>query len=380
MIQYHFYNPTRLVFGEGSIGQIGKLVAEQGIRKVLLIAGGGSIKQNGVYQTATSALQAANVAWVECWGVRANPELGKVREAIALARQEGVEAVLAVGGGSVIDTAKAVAAGFYLNDVWQAYEGKEKISQALPIFTILTLSATASEMNGNAVISNDAEKKKWGIGNAKLYPKVSIIDPAVQNSLPWQQTVNGALDALAHIMEFYFVGTTQETTSAVNEALMRTIISMVDNLQVDPADADSRANLAWAVTLGLNGMSGAGMNGGDWACHGMEHSVSSFDPKVAHGAGLGVIFPAWMQYVEQANPAQFARFARNVWGCATLAEAIAAMKTKIKAWNGQTTLRELGVPEAALPEIAANAVLRGPVGRLKPLEQADVEAILRLAY
>jgi len=380
MIKYNFYNPTKLVFGDNTIPQIGSIIGKQGYKKVLLIAGGGSIKQNGVYDTVIASLTEANVAWVECLGVRSNPELSKVQEGITLARTETVDAVLAIGGGSVIDTAKSVAAGFYLDDIWQAFEAKARISKALPIFTILTVSATASEMNSTTVISNTAEGKKWATGSPALFPKVSIIAPAVQQSVPWSQTVNGAVDALSHIMEYYFLGTVEETTIALNESLMATIIAMTDKLQVNPNDNDSRANLAWATTLAFNGISGAGLKGGDWACHSIEHSVSSYDFKVAHGAGLGVIFPAWMQYVHTANEQQFARFAKKIWQSDSIEEAAEKMKAKIKQWQGPTTLRDLGIPEDQLAGIAENAVLQGPQGSLKKLDKDDIEKILRLAY
>lgn len=380
MINYNFFNPTKMIFGENTIEKIGSVVNGAGCKKVLLIIGGGSVKSNGVYTKVTDSLRSSNIEWSECSGVRANPELSKVREAIALAREVGAEAVLAVGGGSVIDTAKAVAVGVYLDDVWQAFERRTTITKALPIFTVLTLSATASEMNSNAVISHTEEGKKWGMGNPMLFPQVSIIDPSVQQSLPWEQTVNGALDALAHIMEFYFVGTVEETTIAINEALMKTIISMVDKLQTDSEDVASRANLAWAATLALNGISGAGLKGGDWACHGIEHSVSSYDAKVAHGAGLGIIFPAWMEYVHANNEPQFTRFAQNIWQCDTIEQAIEKMRGKIKQWQGHTKLRELNIPESSLVGIAENATMRGPLGSLKKLNTEDVEKILRLAY
>ncbi|MEN6412337.1 MAG: iron-containing alcohol dehydrogenase [Veillonellales bacterium] len=380
MISYNFFNPTRLVFGEHTLGQVGKWIADSGYTRVLLLAGAGSIQKNGVYDAVTASLNAEKIQWAECFGVQPNPSLSKVREAINLALEHQVEAVLAVGGGSVIDTAKAVAAGVFLDDIWQAFEGEIRISKALPVFTVLTLSATASEMNGNAVITNERDKKKWGIGSSFLYPKVSIIDPSVQTSLPWEQTVNGALDALAHIMEFYFVGKEEETSISIHEALMKTIIAMVDKLQENPKDVDSRANLAWAATLALNGISGAGMRGGDWACHGMEHSISCLNSSIAHGAGLGILFPAWMQYVYDENPKQFNRFAQNIWQSASLSAAIRKMRARIKKWQGHTRLHELGIREEQLNGLAENAVAQGSLGRLKKLHKSDVEQILRLAY
>jgi alcohol dehydrogenase YqhD (iron-dependent ADH family) len=345
-MQFSLFNPTRIIFGENTIEQIGGAIAEGGYERVLLVAGGGSIKQNGVYDTVISSLADANIERVECWGVRPNPVLGKVGEAIEIARVNNVQAVLAVGGGSVIDTAKAVAAGVFLDDIWQAFEWKVPITQALPIFTVLTLSATGSEMNGNAVLTNEQENKKWGIGNRLLYPKVSIVDPSVQKTLPWDQTVNGALDAIAHILEFYFHGT----------------------------------NLAWAATLALNGIGGAGMRGGEWACHDIEHSISCLYPEIAHGAGLGIVFPAWMLFTHEANPKQFARFARNIWDCDDIEKAVFKMRAKIESWKGFVRLRDLGIAKDRLSAIATNATMIRSLGRLRVLERSDVESILNIAY
>ena len=380
MISYNFYNPTKLVFGENTIEKIGELLSNVGSKKVLMIAGSGSIKKNNVYDITINSLRKNGIEWRECWGVRANPSLAKVREAIAIAKKEKVDAVLAVGGGSVIDTTKIVAAGVYADDIWQVFERKEKIKKALPIFTILTLSATASEMNCSAVISNDEENKKWGTGSPLLYPVASIIQPDVQNTLPWNQTVNGALDAMAHIMEYYFIGTNEETSIAVNEALLKTIIKSVEGLKVDAKDTISRANLAWAITLGLNGISGAGLKGGDWACHDMSHSISCMYPQIAHGGALGVIFPAWMKYVCDRNPQQFKRFAKNVLLTDDIESGIYELKQLLKSWNAATSLRELGVKEEDLRKLAEMTVSRGNIGKLSVLRLADVEKILEIAF
>lgn len=371
-MQFSLLNPTRIIFGENTIDQIGNAIAESGFDRVLLVAGGGSIKQNGVYDTIISSLDDANIERVECWGVRPNPVLSKAKEAIEIAHTNNVQAVLAVGGGSVIDTAKAVAAGVFLDDVWQAFEWKVPIARALPIFTVLTLSATGSEMNGNAVLTNEQENKKWGIGNKLLYPRVSIVDQSVQKTLPWDQTVNGGLDAIAHILEFYFHG--------IDEVLIKTIIDSVDKLQADSRDLESRANLAWAATLALNGVSGAGMRGGEWACHDIEHSISCLYPEIAHGAGLGIVIPAWILFAHESNPKQFARFARNIWDCDDIEKAVSKMRAKIESWKGFVRLRDLGIAEDRLGAIAANATTTRSLGKLKVLERSDVESILNIAY
>jgi len=251
MINFTFYTPTRVLFGVGRIKEIRSEIKKSNVKKVLLVAGGGSIKKNGVYDTVIASLQEQGIDWVELWGVVPNPVLSKVMEGISLAKESGVDGVLAVGGGSVIDTAKAIASGIYLDDVWASFLGKEKIKQALPLFVVLTISATGSECNGNFVITNEETKQKLGNHSPLVYPKVSIIDPSVQRTLPWNQTANGACDALSHIMESYFSGGGNETTLYVDEALTKAIIDATDKLMLNEDDLEARANLAWAATLAL---------------------------------------------------------------------------------------------------------------------------------
>ncbi len=379
MENFEFFNPTKLIFGRDTIGRIGGEILEGGHKKVLLMAGRGSIKRNGVYDQVTGSLKDSGIEWVEAWDIRPNPVLSKVREMIEVAEASGVDALLAVGGGSVIDSGKAVAAGLYMDDVWQAFEAKQPILKAMPVYTVLTISATATEMNPYAVITNEAEKKKWVVHGPALFPKASVVDPSVQVTLPWHQTVNGALDALSHIMEQYFRGRGSETTLAFDEAIFRSIVENTDKLQSSPDDYDSRASLAWGATLAHNGTSGAGLGGGDWASHGIEHAISALNPEVAHGAGLGVVFPAWIEYCKEADPRIFKRWARNTWDARSVDRAIAAMKAKIRSWGVATTLAGIGVDGSQIPEIAANAVEFGPIGVIKKLTEDDIINILRLA-
>jgi alcohol dehydrogenase YqhD (iron-dependent ADH family) len=379
MKSFEFFNPTKLIFGRGTINRIGQEINRYGYRKVLLIAGSGSIRKNGVYDRVVNSLKNAGIEWIEVWGVRSNPVLTKVRTMIALVKKSECEAILSVGGGSVIDSGKAVAAGFYMEDIWEAFENHTLIIKALPNFTILTISATGSEMNMAAVLTNEAKKKKWVILGPALYPKVSILDPLVQDSLPWEQTVNGAIDALSHIMEYYFIGGQSETTLALNESLSRTIIQMTDRLKENPKDYESRANLAWAATLAFNGVSGAGLGFGDWASHGIEHSLSGLNPDVSHGAGLGVIFPAWIRYCHKENPSIFERWAKNIWGVNDINSGIAAMQSKIKSWGGRTTLRELGIDDTQIDEITAKTIESGFTGVVKELGDTDIKGIITSA-
>jgi len=380
MENFTFYNPTKVFFGKNTISRIGKEIHKAGIQRILLVSGGGSTKTNGVYEQVIKSLMEFGIDWVEYWGVKPNPVLSHTLKGIELARENELEAVLAVGGGSVIDEAKSIAAGFYLDNLWDAFEKKVQVELALPVYTVLTLSGTGSEMDLYAVITNEDEKKKWNIGADCLYPRISIIDPSVQMSLPWNQTVNGAIDAMSHIMENYFMGSDEEATLGINESLMRTIIKSIDSLHLNGKDYNARANLAWSATLALNGISGVAMRGGDWACHRIEHAISAMHPGVAHGAGLGVIFPAWLKFVTEYNPSLFDRWSNNVWDSATTEEAIVNMKNKFHSWNAPVSLSELGINESEINNIASNSMRFGVVGSLKVLTHNDIVDILKIAF
>lgn len=380
MKAFNFFNPTRILFGKDKAENLGAELKKDGIAKVLMIAGGGSIRQNGAYADFVKTMQEHKIDFVESWGVQANPTLEKARELIDLAKRENVQAIVAIGGGSVIDTAKAVAAGYYLDDIWAVYQRKAVIREALPLYTILTISATGSEMNGNAVLTNTETLQKWGIGSEKIYPRLSVIDPSYQRTLPPAQTVNGALDAIAHILEFYFMDPDACVTLGINDSLQCTIIEMTDRLLADPQDFSARASLAWAATLALNGLSGVGLAGGDWACHQIEHSFSALHPRIAHGAGLGVIFPAWIEFMAERQPAVFNRWAKNVWGASGISEAVMLFRDKIKAWGSPTNLRELGISESDIPLLVEKSMIAPRLGALSRFTASDVEALLMLAF
>jgi len=385
MENFTFHNPTKIIFGKKTIKQIGREISRNKHKKVLLIAGGGSIKTNGVYEAVAGSLEKHGIQWTEVWGVVPNPVLSKVNQAGDRALEWGADAILAVGGGSVIDTAKATAAGVYLSDVWDAFTGKVFVEKALPVYTVLTLSATGSEMNGNAVITREDGQKKWPVGSPALYPRVSVIDPRAQYTLPWNQTVNGAVDALSHIMEYYFMGSTQETTLALDEALCRTIIQATDKLRKNAQNYDARADLAWSATLALNGISGIGLAGGDWSAHFIEHGISALFPKVAHGAGLAVVFPAWILFMRNENPNTFSRWAKNVWNKDSVEDAVKSMREKYHEWGAPVTLSELGASEKDVDTVAAKVMEfaeewhEARLARLKNLGPDGVRAILRLA-
>jgi alcohol dehydrogenase YqhD (iron-dependent ADH family) len=380
MLPFSYHNPTRVHFGVGLIQTLGKEMQDAGVKHCLLVAGGGSIKENGVLSQVQSTLEQHGIKYTEAWGVQANPVLDKVREMVKLAQEKGVDAILAVGGGSVIDSAKSVAAGVFLRDPWHAFTKEEPVLKALPLYTVLTISATGSEMNGNAVLTNTATQQKWDFYSAKVYPQVTIIDPAVQCSLPYKLTVSGALDAISHILEYYFADPDALTTLAIDDALLKTIVEMADRLKNNPADLVARGNLAWCATLALNGISGIGLKGGDWACHQIEHALSALHPQIAHGEGLGVIFPAWIEYLSEKEPARFIRWTKNMWGEDNVSRGVQRFRDKLESWGMATRLRDLGIKESELPIILKLIMTSPQVGAISKLNAANIESLLMLAY
>lgn len=384
MDNFTFHNPTKVLFGKKSISLIGNEICKQcgpdKKNKVLLLAGSGSIKQNGTYQQVVDSLKQHEIDFVEFWGVRPNPTLEHAILARQFAYDNNVNIILAVGGGSVIDEAKAISAGFYINNIWDIFENKVQIEKALPIFVVLTLSATGSEMNSFAVLSNEEELKKWSFGSPLVYPKATIIDPQVQMSLPKRQTVNGGVDSLSHLMENYFMGVDAEVTIAINESVQRTVISQIDKLMINPDDYTARANFAWSSTLALNGVTAVSMGGGEWTTHGLEHALSVLKPEVAHAEGLAVLFPAWIKYVYNEKPFIFERWAKNIWNCDSVIESADKMKQKFAEWGAPTTLRQLGFTKSDFNEIISNVINYGRFGKIKQLNADDFRNILEIAF
>ena len=388
MNNFNFYNPTKIIFGKGTVGEIGKEIRMRNVKKVLLLYGKESIFKNGVYDNVIKSLKENGVEYAELGGVKPNPVLSKILEAVEVARKENVGAILGVGGGSVIDSAKVIAAGcIYEGDIWQAFEGKVTLDESLPVFSVLTLSATASEMNAFAVVTKEDEKKKWPFSAGdSSYPAVSIIDPAVQTTLPVEQTVNGAVDAIAHVLELYFDGSDNtDLQDELAEGMIRNIMTHVKVLIEDPENYNSRAELAWTATLALNGLNGTGRSGGDWATHTLEHSLSAYYD-IAHGAGLSIVMPAWMKYVYSEKPERFAKFASRIFGISngsqekTAVEGIEKLKSFFAEIGAPTSLKEVDIPENMIPELAANAALRSPFGSLKKIDNEAAGEIFKLAY
>ena len=394
MRDFVFYNPTRIIFGRKAADKIGEAVAAAGIRSALLIYGKGSVRTTGLYDRVRASLAQAGVEVEDLAGVQPNPVVSKVREGIALCRERNLEAVIPVGGGSVYDTAKAVAAGVrYEGDIWDLYGDRIPVKGALPIFGILTTSATGSEMNRGSIITNEATRQKWGLHSDFIYPTVSIIDPELQATLPRNQTVWGGIDTIVHVLEVYFDGVRNvDVMSEYSEGIIRTVMKHLPRVMDDASDYDSRAELAWAATLALNESTKCCRTGGDWSTHTIEHSLSAIYD-IVHAAGLAVIMPAWMEHVRGEYPEIFARFAEKIFGIVAGSSpkgqeqagiaGIAQLRAYFTSLGAPVTLRDLDIPEADLDRIADNVMeTKGgaPIGMMKKLVREDVLSILRRAF
>ncbi len=381
MENFTFWNPTKVLFGKGRIKEIGKEMAADGINRALLVYGGGSIKRNGVYDSTVESLKENGIEWTELGGVTPNPRLSKVREGIKIAKENGCGAVLAVGGGSVIDASKGIAAGIpYEGDVWDFYTGGPP-SKVHPIYVVLTISATGSEMNGNSVVTRDDTLEKKGMHGAPLTnPRVSIIDPSVQFSLPREQTVYGGIDAITHVAEYYFNGSENlNFPDRLCESLVRTIMDSVDVLLRNPNDYDARAELAWSATMALNGMTAVGRRRGDWASHQIEHALSAIYD-IAHGAGLAIVLPAVLEYNIGIHRNKIERFGERIFGIREDAKSVLRrLRNMYAEWGAPVTLGDAGIPEEDIPKIASNGSIGYPIGYPRQMNKKDVEAVLRLA-
>lgn len=322
MNDFNFYSPTRFVFGRGTCDRTGDAVAGAGHRRVLIVYGQGSVVRTGTLDRVRASLDRAGVTYLELGGARPNPDVSLAREGIELLRSEGnVDAVLAVGGGSVIDTAKAIALGAcYAGDVWDLFSKRAAPERALPVDVVLTIPASGSEASDSCVLSNDELGMKCGLNTDLNRPVLAVMDPELTVTLPAYQTAAGVTDMISHVMERFFSGEPAvPVTDYLACGLIRAAIEAGERVMADPRDYDARANLMWTGTLAHNGIAGCGLGvpgkrDGDWTCHGMEHELSALDPKITHGAGLAVIFPAWMRYVWPAHPERFLTFAREVFG------------------------------------------------------------------
>ena len=360
---------TRYIFGKGKEQRVGEEVKKHSTN-ILLHYGQGSIKRTGLYDTVRKSLEDAGVTVTELSGVKPNPRLSLVKEGIQLCREKGIGFILAVGGGSVIDSAKAIAMGVeYDGDVWDFYTGA-KPSDALPVGTVLTIPAAGSEGSPNTVITNQDTGEKKGTGAQCLRPVFSILDPELTYTLPDYQTACGIVDMMAHIFERYFVNDDNtDVTDELCEGVLRVIKRNAYRVFKEPKDYDCRANLMWASTIAHNGMLNTATGHGDWATHGIEHEISAHND-MAHGAGLAIMFPAWMRYVKERNPKRFERFFANVFGSVEDLEKF---------------FKDIGMPvrhdldDDTMRKMARKATDGGKIGTYLPLGEEDVYQIYKLA-
>ncbi len=382
MEDFTYYCPTKIIFGKGTENKVGKEISE---KKILLHYGGGSIKKSGLYDKVIASLQNVGIEYVELSGVVPNPRISKVKEGIEICRKQGIAFILAVGGGSVIDSAKAIAAGVpYEGDVWDLFIKDIPIKNPLPVGVILTISAAGSEASPSSVITNETETRKLHIRSDLLRPKFAIMDPELTFTLPKFQTASGIADMMAHVCERYFTNTSSvDLTDKLCEATLRSIIRNAKLVTNNPNDYEVRANLMWASTLAHNGLLGTGREE-DWASHMIEHEISAFYD-VTHGAGLAVIVPAWMKYVYKQDLERFAQFAKEVWGIEAASKEEAALKgiEEMKIFFREiglpTTLKEMELDNQKFGEMAKACTERGEVGNFVKLSPADIVKIYELA-
>ena len=314
MNNFNFYSPTSFVFGKGRETEAGKYVKRFGGTKVLIHFGGGSVLRSGLLDRVKTSLANENITFTQLGGVMPNPRSGLVYEGIELCKREKIDFILAVGGGSVIDSAKAIALGaLYDGDFWDFYQGKQ-VEKALPVATILTISAAGSEGSTGSVITHENGMLKRAANSDALRPVFSILNPELTCTLPAFQTACGATDMMAHVLERYFTNTKDvEITDRLCEAVLLTVIKEAPKALANPNDYEARANIMWAGMVAHNDICGVGREQ-DWSTHQIEHELSALYD-VAHGAGLAVMFPAWMKHVMHHDVMRFAQLAVRVWGC-----------------------------------------------------------------
>ncbi len=392
MDNFNFYSPTEFVFGKGRESECGKYVKKNGGTKVLIHYGGGSVVRSGLLDRVKESLTAEGISFIELGGVQPNPRDTKVYEGIELCKTEGVDFILAVGGGSVIDSSKAIALGaLYDGDFWDFYDKKAVITKALPVGTVLTIAAAGSEGSGNTVITKTDGMWKRGAGSDVLRPKFSIMNPELTFTLPAYQTACGATDIMAHVFERYFTNTTEvEITDRMCEAVLCTIIKEVPRVLENPENYDARANIMWAGTMAHNNICGVGREQ-DWNSHGLEHELSGLYD-VAHGAGLAVMMPAWMEFVMSHNVMRFAQMAVRVFGVAmnfenpeeTAKLGIKAFRKFLHSIGMPINFAELGAKEEDIPELAEKFAVtkigaNGTTGGFVKLTKDDAAEIYRIA-
>lgn len=380
MLNFNYSNPTRILFGQGEHTRLGTHLKVQGISKVLIVYGGGSAVRNGTIAAVQSSLEAEGIEYFTLGGVRPNPTLEFAQKVKDIAVSSGLECLVAVGGGSVIDTCKVAAAwAKYEGDAWDFFTKGVAITDALPIATVLTIPAAGSEQSIRMVINH--EGLKLGTASEKIRPMISVVNPELFFTLPKEQIAAGVVDMISHIFERYFTNTENtDYVSSQAEAAIRTAMTFGPKLLENPKDYESWCQVAMVGSWAHNGYFGLGQVE-DWACHAMEHELSAFDPKITHGAGLAVLTPAWLRYVASVNPTRMQRFAREIMGKDTVEAGIEALCDFYRVMQMPSKLSDFGLDEAALEVCAKSACARtGTIGQFKKLTSDDVLAIYKSVF
>ena len=389
MNHFDYYSPTRYIFGKDTEAEVGKLAKEAGAKKALLHFGGGSAEKSGLLSRVKASLKEAGVEAIELGGVCPNPRDNLVYEGISICRKESVDLVLCVGGGSVIDSGKAIAIGApYDGDFWDFYEGKAEAESALPIGVVLTIPAAGSEGSSGTVITKMEGLLKRAYGSELLRPKFSILNPVLTYTLPAYQTACGAVDIIAHVFERYVTQTTGvDFTDRLCEAVLSTMIKNVPIALNEPENYDARANIMWASTVAHNDMVGLGREG-DWSSHQIEHELSALYD-VAHGAGLAVVIPAFFKYQYKHDVARFAQLAVRVFGVdmdfqnpeRTALNGIGRLEAFFASIGMPTTFQALGAKEEDIPELTKKCQLNNgdKMGYFHPISREEIAAIYKLA-
>lgn len=387
MINFNYSIPTRIFFGKDKIEVLGEQIKNYG-SKVLLVYGSGSIKRNGIYDKVVSIFNENDISFWELPGVEPNPRIDTVKKGADICKEHNIDIVLSVGGGSSIDCGKVIAAARYYDGCpWDLVTNPEKITKVMPIAAILTLAATGSEMDAGAVISNLKTNEKLGTGNPEMAPKFSILDPTYTFSVPKNQTAAGTADIMSHVFEEYFQKTPEAyLQNRLAEAILKTCIKYGKIALDEPENYEVRANLMWSSSLAINNLLAYGKNS-EWSVHPIEHELSAFYD-ITHGVGLAILTPHWMKYVLDDSTLQnFVEYGVNVWGIdenldkyKIAYEAIEMTRDYFISLGIPSTLREVGIEENKLEQMAKQAARFGDVGNFKPLNAKDIYNIFQSAF
>lgn len=390
MKEFQYYNPTKVVFGTGEYKQLGKEVKDYG-SSALLIEQEGPLEEMGVFRQAIGYMESCGIKVFELKGITSNPKLSKIEEGILAVKENQIEVIVAVGGGSSIDTAKAISFGAPVNtDVWDFFSRKRQIEKALPVVAVSTISATGAETSCHCVVTNDRSSdctrwQKWAVHDAFAFPKTAVIDPELLVTVPKRLTAAGMADTISHVIEGYFDGVPDNPVSdRIGEGIVMTVLEN-DGVLEDLGNTSKRGALSWAATLAMSGLQDCGRSNAGFPAHWIQHAVGAMTDS-SHGEGLAVINPAWLEFENQKNPEKFVQFTERVFGIERKKEmsdaeygklGIKALKDRFKSWGLPGTLRELGVKEEMLEEIAEN-VLNAPESYV--FEKEHILEVLRSCY